>query len=64
MASYTPTTHLTDQDREAGLKYLFYDGICRAARGGVTFAKDNITKFSGERRNKNNGSDKDEDRST
>lgn len=31
MAWYTPTTHLTDQDRETGLKYLFHDGLCSHA---------------------------------
>lgn len=31
MAWYTPTTHLSEQDRESGLKYLFYDGLCSQA---------------------------------
>ncbi len=28
MAWYTPTHHLSDSEREKGLKYLFYDGLC------------------------------------
>lgn len=31
MAWYSPTTHLNDQDREKGLKFLFYDGLCSHA---------------------------------
>ncbi|MGZ0655222.1 MFS transporter [Coraliomargarita sp. W4R53] len=31
MAWYTPTHHLSDSEREKGLKYLFYDGLCSHA---------------------------------
>ncbi|WP_269523766.1 MFS transporter [Coraliomargarita parva] len=31
MPWYTPTTQLSEKDRESGLKYLFYDGLCSHA---------------------------------
>lgn len=31
MAWYSPTTQLTEADREKGLKFLFYDGLCSHA---------------------------------
>lgn len=31
MAWYTPTTELTEADREKGLKYMYYDGLCSHA---------------------------------
>lgn len=31
MSWYTPTTQLTPREREVGLKYMFYDGLCSHA---------------------------------